>query len=118
MAWTHIAAALRASDSPSDRRTAAAIEGWLSEATAALQLKGLWSRTCAGIEAFLLHAALASNLLNWWERRELLHPARQKAEKIDCGRGPRWFGFGARQTEPNGSTDRQHQRRQIHNQQE
>jgi hypothetical protein len=48
------------------------IEGWLSEATAALQLKGLWSRTCAGVEAFLLHAALASNLLNWWERRELL----------------------------------------------
>jgi Transposase DDE domain group 1 len=48
------------------------IEGWLSEATAALQLKGLWSRTCEGIEAFLLHAALASNLLNWWERRELL----------------------------------------------
>jgi hypothetical protein len=48
------------------------IEGWLSEATAALQLKGLWSRPCAGIEAFLLHAALASNLLNWWERRELL----------------------------------------------
>ena len=48
------------------------IEGWLSEATAALQLKGLWSRTCEGIEACLLHAALASNLLNWWERRELL----------------------------------------------
>ena len=48
------------------------IEGWLSEATAALQLKGLWSRTCEGIEAFLLHAALASNLLNWWERREVL----------------------------------------------
>jgi hypothetical protein len=48
------------------------IEGWLSEATAALQLKGLWSRSFEGIEAFLLHAALASNLLNWWERRELL----------------------------------------------
>jgi hypothetical protein len=48
------------------------IEGWLSEATSALQLKGLWSRTCEGIEAFLLHAALASNLLNWWERRDLL----------------------------------------------
>ncbi len=48
------------------------IEGWLSEATAALQLKGLWSRSFAGLEAFLLHAALVSNLLNWWERRELL----------------------------------------------
>jgi hypothetical protein len=48
------------------------IEGWLSEATAALQLKGLWSRAFDGLEAFLLHAALASNLLNWWERRELL----------------------------------------------
>lgn len=48
------------------------IEGWLSEATAALQLKGLWSRAFAGLEAFLLHAALVSNLLNWWERRELL----------------------------------------------
>ena len=48
------------------------IEGWLSEATAALQLKGLWSRAFAGLEAFLLHAALASNLLNWWERRALL----------------------------------------------
>src|SRR6266542_2429091 len=48
------------------------IEGWLAEATAALQLKGLWSRTFAGLEAFLLHAALASNLLNWWARRELL----------------------------------------------
>jgi hypothetical protein len=48
------------------------IEGWLSEATAALQLKGLWSRAFAGLEAFLLHAALASNLLNWWERRVLL----------------------------------------------
>ena len=48
------------------------IEGWLSEASAALQLKGLWSRAFAGLEAFLLHAALASNLLNWWERRVLL----------------------------------------------
>src|SRR5215208_6186816 len=48
------------------------IEGWLSEATAALQLKGLWSRCFDGLEAFLLHAALGSNLLNWWERRELL----------------------------------------------
>jgi hypothetical protein len=48
------------------------IEGWLSEATDALQLKGLWSRSFCGIEAFLLHAALASNLLNWWERRALL----------------------------------------------
>ena len=48
------------------------IEGWLAEATAALQLKGLWSRSFAGLEAFLLHAALVSNLLNWWERRELL----------------------------------------------
>jgi hypothetical protein len=48
------------------------IEGWLSEATAALQLKGLWSRSFEGLEAFLLHALLASNLLNWWERRELL----------------------------------------------
>jgi len=48
------------------------IEGWLSEATAALQLKGLWSRSFAGLEAFLLHAALVSNLLNWWARRELL----------------------------------------------
>ncbi|HSD60231.1 MAG TPA: transposase [Burkholderiales bacterium] len=47
------------------------IEGWLSEATDALQLKGLWSRSFAGLEAFLLHAALASNLLNWWERRDL-----------------------------------------------
>jgi hypothetical protein len=47
------------------------IEGWLSEATAALQLKGLWSRAFAGLEAFLLHAALVSNLLNWWERRQL-----------------------------------------------
>jgi hypothetical protein len=48
------------------------IEGWLSEASAALQLKGLWSRRFAGLEAFLLHAALASDLLNWWQRRELL----------------------------------------------
>jgi hypothetical protein len=48
------------------------IEGWLSEATAALQLKGLWSRSFAGLEAFLLYAMLTSNLLNWWERRELL----------------------------------------------
>ena len=48
------------------------IEGWLSEAADALQLKGLWSRSFDGLEAFLLHAALASNLLNWWERRELL----------------------------------------------
>ena len=48
------------------------IEGWLSEATDALQLKGLWSRAFAGLEAFLLHTALASNLLNWWARRTLL----------------------------------------------
>jgi len=48
------------------------IEGWLGEATAALQLKGLWSRRFAGLEAFLLHAALAANLLNWWLRRALL----------------------------------------------
>jgi Transposase DDE domain group 1 len=48
------------------------IEGWLSEATAALQLKGLWSRAFGGLEAFLLHAMLASNLLNWWARREVL----------------------------------------------
>ncbi len=48
------------------------IEGWLSEATDALQLKGLWSRRFEGLEAFLLYAMLASNLLNWWERRELL----------------------------------------------
>lgn len=47
------------------------IEGWLSEADAALQLKGLWSRRFEGVEAFLLHAALASNLLNWWARREV-----------------------------------------------
>src|SRR5581483_1219318 len=40
------------------------IAGWLSEATAALQLKGR--------EAFLLHAMLTSNLFNWWERRALL----------------------------------------------
>jgi hypothetical protein len=48
------------------------IEGWLSEATAALQLKGLWSRRFGGLEAFLLHAALAATLLNWWLRRALL----------------------------------------------
>lgn len=48
------------------------IEGWLSEATDALQLKGLWCRTFDGLEAFLLYAALTSNLLNWWERRALL----------------------------------------------
>jgi hypothetical protein len=48
------------------------IEGWLSEATDALQLNGLWSRTFHGLEAFLLHAMLASNLLNWWERRQVL----------------------------------------------
>jgi hypothetical protein len=47
------------------------IEGWLSEATAALQLKGLWSRSFCGLEAFLLHAMLTSNLLNWWARREV-----------------------------------------------
>lgn len=52
------------------------IEGWLSEATAALQLKGLWSRACAGLEACLLHAALASNLLNGWARRVLLPDSR------------------------------------------
>lgn len=48
------------------------IEGWLSEASEALPLKGLWSRSFCGVEAFLLHVALASNLLNWWERRALL----------------------------------------------
>jgi hypothetical protein len=48
------------------------IEGWFSEATAALQLKGLWSRSFCGLEAFLLWAALTSNLLNWWARRALL----------------------------------------------
>jgi hypothetical protein len=48
------------------------IEGWLSEATDALQRKGLWSRAFCGLEAFLLYAALTSNLLNWWERRALL----------------------------------------------
>jgi hypothetical protein len=48
------------------------IEGWLSEATDALQLKGLWSRAFHGLEAFLLYTALTSNLLNWWERRALL----------------------------------------------
>jgi hypothetical protein len=48
------------------------IEGWFSEATAALQLKGLWSRAFCGLEAFLLLAALTSNLLNWWTRRQLL----------------------------------------------
>jgi hypothetical protein len=48
------------------------IEGWFSEATAALPLKGLWSRSFCGLEAFLLLAALTSNLLNWWARRQLL----------------------------------------------
>ena len=48
------------------------IEGWLSEAPAALQLKGRWSHACAGLAAFLLHAALVSHRLNWWERRHLL----------------------------------------------
>lgn len=48
------------------------IEGWLSEATDALQLKGLWSRSFCGVEAFRLYVALASTLLNWWERRALL----------------------------------------------
>ena len=48
------------------------IEGWLSEATDALQLKGLWSRAFCGLEAFLVYAALTSNLLNWWARRALL----------------------------------------------
>ena len=48
------------------------IEGWFSEATAALQLKGLWSRSLPGLTAFLLLAALTSNLLNWWARRALL----------------------------------------------
>jgi len=52
------------------------IEGWLSEATAALQLKGLWSRSFWGLSAFLLYAALAANLLNWWLRRQL-HPIGQ-----------------------------------------
>src|SRR3954451_14919996 len=48
------------------------IEGWLSEAPAALQLKALGSRRFDGLEAFLLHAALGSHLLNWWEQRDLL----------------------------------------------
>jgi hypothetical protein len=48
------------------------IEGWFSEAAAALPLKGLWSRSLAGLTAFLLLAALTSNLLNWWTRRALL----------------------------------------------
>jgi hypothetical protein len=48
------------------------IEGWLSEAADALQLKGLRSPAFAGLEAFLLHAALASNLLNRWERHDVL----------------------------------------------
>jgi hypothetical protein len=48
------------------------IEGWFSEAAAALQLKGLWSRGFCGLEAFLLLAALTANLLNWWARRQLL----------------------------------------------
>lgn len=50
------------------------IEGWLSEATAALQLKGLWSRSFWGLSAFLLFAALVSNLHNWWQRQALLPP--------------------------------------------
>jgi hypothetical protein len=50
------------------------IEGWLSEATAALQLKGLWSRSFWGLSAFLVYAALAANLLNWWLRRDLRAP--------------------------------------------
>jgi hypothetical protein len=48
------------------------IEGWLSEAGDALQLKRLWSRSFCGLEAFLLLAALTSNLLNRWARRQLL----------------------------------------------
>jgi len=69
-------------DIPADELDAAAleafyearqtIEGWFSEATAALQLKGLWSRAVGGLEAFLLLAALTANLLNWWTRRQLL----------------------------------------------
>jgi hypothetical protein len=47
------------------------IEGWLAEATAALHLKGLWSRSFWGLSAFLVYAALASNLRNWWLRRQL-----------------------------------------------
>jgi hypothetical protein len=49
-------------------------EGWLSEATAALQLKGVWSRSFRGLSAFLVYATLACNLLNWWLRRELRAP--------------------------------------------
>ena len=48
------------------------IGGWLSEATAAPQLEGPWSRASRGLAASLLHAALASNLLNSGQRRELL----------------------------------------------
>jgi hypothetical protein len=36
------------------------IEGWLAEATAALQLKDRWSRSFCGLEAFLFHAAPSS----------------------------------------------------------
>jgi hypothetical protein len=50
------------------------IEGWLSEATAALQLKGVWSRSFRGLSAFLVYATLACNLLNWWLRRQLRAP--------------------------------------------
>jgi hypothetical protein len=66
------AAALAAADLEPFYEARQTIEGWLSEASDALQLKGLWSRAFCGVEAFLLHAALASNLLNWWERRALL----------------------------------------------
>jgi len=77
LGYTAIVTDLPAEDLPTDElepfyEARQTIEGWLSEATAALQLKGLWSRSFDGLAAFLLHAALASNLLNWWERRELL----------------------------------------------
>jgi hypothetical protein len=53
-------------------RPARRLRAWLSEATAALQLKGLWSRAFGILEAILLHAMLASNLLNRWVWQETL----------------------------------------------
>jgi hypothetical protein len=46
-------------------------EGWLSEASAALQRKGLGSRRFAGVEACLRHAALAAHRLTWWGRQQV-----------------------------------------------
>lgn len=66
------ASALAAADLEPFSEARQTIEGWLSEAADALQLKSLWSRSFGGIEAFLLHVAFASNLLNWWARRALL----------------------------------------------